>query len=123
MKPVIAKHHLDAQEAHPDQLKVIPGASEGSATFVIQPGDGTRYVALISRLSDAEANALGCSEGSRLVSIMRGNNQYQTAALSGVPYGHYLGEKFGLRDYEMRAWERLLGFILGEEQLELPWRE
>ena len=112
--------HYAAEMESEGRIRIIP--AETHATFVFQPGDGTRYVCTVTKLIDAECAVHGCAPGSYMVSIMTGSNQFKSLCLMGVPHYFYLQEKLEMREYNAKAWERLLGFVFEAQNIgPFPW--
>lgn len=113
---MLTNAHKAVMERVGSRIKVIGN------TWEFQPGDGTRYIAIVNPIRAETAKTLGCAEEACLLSIMVGPNQYRGMLISEPPYFTYLKEKLGVTDYTANAWAVMIRFIFtGELERDFPW--
>ena len=88
----------------------------GNEVVVYEPGNGTRYVLVLTTITEPEAaSQLGCSKGSVLVTFPNTGKSMFLDRKAGPVFSYYVQEKLRCSDPDAEVQTELLGYLLGRE--------
>ena len=100
--------------------KIFPD-DRGGGVVEWQPGDGTRYLAVVKALGFGEGRILSASYPSFIVSVGPGDNKWLTLVTTkSLCHEHYIAEKadvagIKITDYTIIALTSFINLIIGDE--------
>lgn len=112
MKTLTDAHYKIAAK-YPYEIQLAEG--EGGFTVQLQPRDGTRYVFAFRKVSEHEADIVGCSPEAWLVSMMTGAATFKSTVLDLYAHPSYIAEKLDISLYVAGIIKVLFNFVQKQE--------